>query len=244
MTTVELSSNQELFAGELQKDTGLNLDVIDAWLRNEEPAESSNGALGANNFLNIGITGSSPSEWYGYANSVWDNPVSAADATANWMKGKPIGGGGASPTGYGAASGPIQGILSTAGKSPEAQINAIQTSGWAGGHAGTVTETNIPSLYNELVGGGAATLPGASPNLTAAATKAGQSLPASSPTPSAGSSGLWNTIVSDAKHAVLFVAILAVGAVLMVKGLGANGVKTPKLNISLAGAKLPEAAAA
>jgi hypothetical protein len=251
MATVALSANQQAFAGELQKDTGLNLYVLEAWLRNEESAISSNGALGANNFLNIGITGSSPSQWYGNNDPIWNSPLTAADATAQWLEGKP------SVAGYGTASAGIQAIAGTAKQSASAQINAIQTSGWAGGHAGVVTETAIPSLYSELAGGGLAT---ASNPLQASIAPSNAQVAGASTSPSSGSSstssgatflpggyisapggilsalnpfnaitGVWDAAISDAKYAGLFIAVLAVAALLMIKGISANGVKTPQL---------------
>ena len=61
-----------------------------------------------NDWLNIGYTDSAT---YGSSDSIWSNPVTAADATAGWLKGQNT------IPGYGTASSGIQGILSTAGSS-------------------------------------------------------------------------------------------------------------------------------
>lgn len=143
---VQLSYAQAQFAGELSHQTGLSPNVIAAWLRNEEPAEATNTPNhGLYNFLNVGITDRGS---YGYANPVWKNPITAAQATANWIKGKPIGAGGYSSTDYPAASGGIRAILASAKSGPEAQITAIQGSGWASGG-----EAALRQLYNEVLGG-------------------------------------------------------------------------------------------
>ena len=255
MTAVQLSSTQQEFAAELGKDTGLNPAVLEAWLRNEEPAESTNGALGAYNFLNVGITDNGR---YGEANSVWANPKTAADATAAWMKGQPIGPGGYSSTGYPGASSGIQSILGSAGQGPPAQIKAIQGSGWASGG-----ETALPSLYSEITGQGLATIPGVTPPGLTAAAAATASSPSGSSS-SGGSSGscgatlqpggyistngggilngiigslnpfnavasVWDAILGDAKYAGLFLLILIVGGFLIMKGISTNGGPSPKM---------------
>jgi hypothetical protein len=139
--SLQVSANQTVFAYELSKKTGLDPKVIIAWMRNEQPAENANPASsGLYNFLNVGVTGSGN---YGTGDSIWNSPVTAADATAAWLKGSPT-----AVPGYGASAAGIQAIERTAGGSPAAQIAAIQHSGWAG--AG---ETALPSLYAQAVGG-------------------------------------------------------------------------------------------
>jgi hypothetical protein len=56
---------------------------------------------------------------------VWSDPTAAADATAGWLKGQNT------IPGYGQASSGVQSILSTVGQSPQTQVAAIQSSGWA-----------------------------------------------------------------------------------------------------------------
>src|SRR5947209_970827 len=100
-------------------------------------AQSRQGA-GNNDWLNIGYTDSGT---YGASDSVWSDPVSAADATAGWLKGQNT------IPGYGTASSGIQAILSTAGQAPSAQIAALQQSGWA-----SSGYPSLPALYQQLAG--------------------------------------------------------------------------------------------
>jgi hypothetical protein len=119
-----LTSDQQQFASRLAADTGLDPGVVSAWLLAEESggAAQSRQAQNNNDWLNIGYTDSAT---YGSGDSIWSDPVTAADATAGWLKGQNT------IPGYGTASSGIQGILSTAGSSPAAQIAALQNSGWA-----------------------------------------------------------------------------------------------------------------
>jgi hypothetical protein len=134
----KLNANQSAFAGELAKQTGLDPTVIGAWLLSEEPASASQAPNGANNWLNIGAFDSG--DWAGGSNAVWDNPITAADATAAWLHG-------ADSLGIGAASPGIQGILQSVGGSAQQQIQAIQGSGWASSGYPELTE-----IYDELAG--------------------------------------------------------------------------------------------
>ena len=135
-----LTSGQQTFAGRLAADTGLDSGVVSAWLLAEESggAAVSRQAASNNDWLNIGYTDSGT---YGSADSVWSSPVTAADATAGWLKGQNT------IPGYGTASSGIQGILSTAGQSPTAQIAALQGSGWA-----SSGYPSLPSLYQQVAG--------------------------------------------------------------------------------------------
>jgi len=116
----------------------LNVQVVAAWML----AEENNGAASArqqasnNDWLNIGYTDNGT---YGAGDEIWKTPISAADATAGWMKGQD------SVAGYGPASSGVQSIVATAGQTPAAQIAAIQNSGWAG--AGY---SDLPSIYDSL----------------------------------------------------------------------------------------------
>ena len=135
-----LTSAQQQFASRLAANTGLDPSVISAWLLAEESggAAQSRQAQNNNDWLNIGYTDSAT---YGSSDSIWSNPVTAADATAGWLKGQNT------IPGYGTASSGIQAILSTAGSSPSAQIAALQHSGWA-----SSGYPDLPSLYNQLAG--------------------------------------------------------------------------------------------
>ena len=135
-----LTSDQQQFASRLAARTGLDPGVVSAWLLAEESgsAASSRQAQSNNDWLNIGYTDSGT---YGSSDGVWSNPVSAADATAGWLKGQDT------IPGYGTASSGIQGILHTAGQSPTAQISALQNSGWA-----SSGYPSLNSLYGEVAG--------------------------------------------------------------------------------------------
>ena len=106
--TSMLTSDQQQFASRLAADTGMDTGVISAWLLAEESggAATSRQSAGNNDWLNIGYTDSGT---YGSADSVWSDPVTAADATAGWLKGQNT------IPGYGTASSGIQAILGTAG---------------------------------------------------------------------------------------------------------------------------------
>jgi hypothetical protein len=119
-----LTTGQQQFASRLAADTGLAPTTIAAWLLAEESGGAAQSRQSANNndWLNIGYTDSAT---YGSSDSIWSNPITAADATAGWLKGQNT------IPGYGTASSGIQAILNTAGQSPSAQVAALQSSGWA-----------------------------------------------------------------------------------------------------------------
>ncbi|HUA47955.1 MAG TPA: hypothetical protein VMA77_22145 [Solirubrobacteraceae bacterium] len=133
-----LTSDQQQFASRLAADTGLDPSVVSAWLLAEESggAAQSRQAQNNNDWLNIGYTDSGT---FGSSDSVWSDPVTAADATAGWLKGQNT------IPGYGTASAGIQSILSTAGQAPAAQIAALQGSGWA-----SSGYPDLPSLYQQV----------------------------------------------------------------------------------------------
>jgi hypothetical protein len=134
----QLTSGQQQFAARLAAQTGLDPSVISAWLLAEESggAAQSRQAQNNNDWLNIGYTDSGT---YGSADSIWSNPITAADATAGWLKGQNT------IPGYGTASSGIQGILSTAGQPASVQIAALQNSGWA-----SSGYPSLPSLYQQV----------------------------------------------------------------------------------------------
>jgi hypothetical protein len=133
-----LTTDQQQFASRLAANTGLDPSVISAWLLAEESggAAQSRQAQNNNDWLNIGYTDSGT---YGSADSVWSNPITAADATAGWLAGQ------STIAGYGTASPGIQAILSTGGQPPAAQIAALQQSGWA-----SSGYPSLPSLYQQV----------------------------------------------------------------------------------------------
>jgi hypothetical protein len=136
----KMTTGQQQFASRLAADTGLDAGVIGAWLLAEEngSAAASRQAANNNDWLNIGYTDSGT---YGSSDSIWNDPTAAADATAGWLKGQNT------IPGYGTASGGIQAILSTAGQTPQAQIAAIQNSGWA-----SSGYPSLPGLYASIAG--------------------------------------------------------------------------------------------
>ncbi len=138
-----LSGNQAQFVAELAGRTGLNGSVVAAWVLAEEGGQSV-APNGANNWLNVGSTDSG---FYGASNSFWQDPISAADFTAAWLRG-------ASEPGYGPASTGIRAILTTGGQPAAVQITAIQQSGWAkSGYP------DLPALYTQVAGGTPTTVP-------------------------------------------------------------------------------------
>ena len=136
----QLTSGQQQFASRLAAQTGLDPSVISAWLLAEESggAAQSRQAQNNNDWLNIGYTDSGT---YGSADSVWRNPITAADATAGWLKGQNT------IPGYGTASSGIQAIVGTAGQPASVQIAGLQNSGWA-----SSGYPSLPSLYQQLAG--------------------------------------------------------------------------------------------
>ena len=136
--TGQMTTGQQQFASRLASDTGLDPGVVSAWLLAEENGSAAGSRQAANNndWLNIGYTDSGT---YGSGDSIWSDPTAAADATAGWLKGQNT------IPGYGTASGGIQAILSTAGQTPQAQIAAIQNSGWA-----SSGYPSLPGLYSSL----------------------------------------------------------------------------------------------
>ncbi len=135
-----LTSSQQRFASRLSSDTGLDPGVVSAWLLAEESGGAATSRQSANNndWLNIGYTDGGT---YGSADSIWSDPVAAADATAGWLKGQNT------IPGYGAASSGVQAILSTAGQAPQSQIAALQGSGWA-----SSGYPSLGSLYQQVAG--------------------------------------------------------------------------------------------
>jgi len=116
-----LTPAQEVFAKRLAKNTGLNVNVIRGWTLAEESSGAAQQRVrqGNHNWLNIGYFDSGAAKW-AKGGGPFSNPVAAADATTQFLKGQR----------WGASSG-IQGILKYAGQSPQAQIGAISKSGWA-----------------------------------------------------------------------------------------------------------------
>lgn len=135
-----LTPGQQQFATELAAQTGLDPQVISAWMLSEESggAAASREAQGDNDWLNVGWTDAGR---YGTTDGVWSNPVTAADATAGWLKGQDT------IPGYGTASAGVQSILASAGQPPAVQIAALQRSGWA-----SSGYPDLPGVYQTVAG--------------------------------------------------------------------------------------------
>jgi hypothetical protein len=135
-----LTTGQQQFASRLAADTGLDPGVISAWMLAEESsgAAQSRQAASNNDWLNIGYTDSGT---YGAGASIWTDPITAADATAGWLKGQDT------IPGYGRAAAGVQAILQTAGQPPATQIAALQQSGWA-----SSGYPDLPGLYQQVAG--------------------------------------------------------------------------------------------
>jgi hypothetical protein len=134
-----LTTDQQWFGARLVADTGLNPQVVSAWMY----AEENSGAAQArqqgknNDWLNI-YTGNGT---FGNGNSPWSSPITAADFTAAWMKRE------SAVPGIGPASAGIQSILATVGQPWQAQIAAIGNSGWSkGGYP------DLPATYELFAG--------------------------------------------------------------------------------------------
>jgi len=173
-----LTPNQQTFAREFARGTGLDPGVVGSWLLAEQSGSAAHyyEGKGYNNWLNIANTDSGPAS--GAHSSVWRNPVSAARESANWMRGQ-----GRIAHEYGAPATGIRNILHTAGQGKDAEINAIANSGWASsGYNGGST---LRQLYNELGGERAKLMAGASrmvvPKISAAAEAVRRGAPSAEP---------------------------------------------------------------
>src|SRR4029077_13650407 len=115
---------QTQFIGRYAQQTGLDPRVVAAEVLNEESGSAARQRqqAGIHNWLNIGYTDTAER---GTGNPIWRDPFKAATASANWIKGR------YAVPGFVHASSGVQGILRSVGQSPEAQIRAIQQSGWA-----------------------------------------------------------------------------------------------------------------
>ena len=132
-----LTSGQEIFVAHLAQATGLDPHVVAAWTLAEESGPYAVARQGASNYnwLNIGYFDSGTGQIA--FDSAFKDPVSAAEQTANFLKGS-----------WGGASSSIRAILSTVGESPDQQIAAIADSDWASSHYDG--GANLHGTYQEL----------------------------------------------------------------------------------------------
>lgn len=119
-----LTRTQRIFGSRLAEQTGLATPTVGAWLLSEmsSGAARAREQSGIHNWLNIGYTDSGQR---GTSNPIWRDPVRAADATARWLRGE------WAVPGFGRAAPGVQAILSARGRGVDAQLHALQTSGWA-----------------------------------------------------------------------------------------------------------------
>jgi hypothetical protein len=136
-----LSKSQRAFVAELSGQTGLDPDVLAAWVRNEEGTRKKPLGHDDNNWLNVGWTDKGPVK--GTKLKGWKSAAGAAKMTAQWMAGT-----GAMSKAWGPAASGIKRILGTKGKGAAAQMDAIGSSGWASGG-----EQLLRSLYSKSANG-------------------------------------------------------------------------------------------
>jgi hypothetical protein len=108
----------------------------------------------------------------GAGNPAWRDPVAGAKLSAQWVKGQ------VSIPGFGHAAPGIVAISRTAGQSPQAQLQAIMSSGWASGGY-----SSLPSLYRTYGTTNPALPSGTSGLATAPAPSTQQSAPAATASP-------------------------------------------------------------
>lgn len=135
----KFTNGQTRFIRSLSARTGLNQRVVAAWVFSEMNggAASSREKQGYYNWLNIGHTDSGNLGLTG--DRTWKSPERAAQATADFLRGKRFG------------PGPgIKKIIRYAGSSPDRQISAIANSGWAS--SSYEKGSTLRSIYSGLGG--------------------------------------------------------------------------------------------
>lgn len=197
---MNLSRNQQLFASELARSTGLDPRLIAAWIVAEEPA-GANAPVGHpddQNWLNVGNT---DGRWFAGARA-WKDPITAARRTAAWLRGDD------SVPGFGKAAPGIIAFSRTAGQSLATQITALQRSGWA-----SSGYPNLPALVKQVSG----QMPAAPASATGASTS------------SSTGSGLGGWLANAGLTAGLLIsgaALAALGVSLLFKPLPSPNVRT------------------
>ena len=145
MAQPTLTPGQTTFIRELSARTGLAPALVAGWVYNEQngPAAQYYQNRGYNNWLNIGNTDTLVAQGGSNQQSSWNDPQTAADATAAWLTGKSNAGG------YGYAAPAIQAFARGAqsGDPLPTQIYNLQHSGWASGGY-----PNLPSIVSSFSG--------------------------------------------------------------------------------------------
>ena len=145
-TGYQLTPGQATFINRLSKDTGLPTPFLEAWVHEEQNNQNAQRyeGQGYNNWLNIGNTDQMVAAGRRNNDPVYNNPLTAADATAAWMQGK-------SKAGYDYASQGIQDWYRAAtgpGATAQSIISGLQGSGWASGGEGLLN-----TIYSHYAGG-------------------------------------------------------------------------------------------
>lgn len=216
-TNAQLTSGQQTFADRLAGLTGLNLQVVAAWLLAEESggAAQARQQAGNNDWLNVGYTDKGT---YGASDKIWSDPTTAANATAAWLQGQ------ASIPGYGTASQGVRSILQSVGKSPQEQVAAIQRSGWASGGY-----PNLPSLYSHVANNPVSNAVQAPFNaIGSAASGAANAVSNTVNAIPNAITGVFNSIVADAKYAAVLAGVIALGVMLIYKAFS-GGSSRPRI---------------
>jgi hypothetical protein len=140
-----------VFARELASVSGLDRNVVIAWVLAEESgaAAEARQTAGNHDWLNIGYTGSGT---FGASDPAWTDPQEAADRSWDWVLGK------WAPQGFGFAAASIRTIATAPGKPPADQLRIIQDSGWAASGYPT-----LPAIYAQIVTQGGAVTPQPTP---------------------------------------------------------------------------------
>src|SRR5262245_47841424 len=141
MVPAVFTPGQLQFISRYAQRTGLNPMVVAAQVFNEMNGSAAAGrqAAGDHDWLNIGRTDAGPR---GQGDPRWNNPITAADASAEWALGK------YSVPGFGPVDSRITAaITGSVGKGPAAQIAALQQSPWASSHY-----PNLPDVYQTVLG--------------------------------------------------------------------------------------------
>jgi hypothetical protein len=139
-----LTAGQKIFVDTLASLSGLDKYVIAAWAIAENGYGNSSASQGRegssnHNWLNVG--------WFDAGrggityDGVWGTAEKGARATNDFLRGKK----------FGPSSGILQ-IIKTAGQSPQNQIQAIVSSGWASSGYAAGGTTTIAQIYNEITG--------------------------------------------------------------------------------------------
>jgi cell wall-associated NlpC family hydrolase len=158
--TPGLTYGQTVFGARLVADTGLNPQLVIAWMELEQSGgttpgsaamyyQNQNNGKGYNDWLNVGVDDTGPIALA--KGGVWADPVTAADHTAWFLKGT-----------WGGADSTILQIYPAIKLGPEATIAKITASKWASSHYGGYF--NFLLKWQKIVASGV-TLPGYQPGM-------------------------------------------------------------------------------